>query len=93
VNLSLNVVRARKRLKLVDGVEHLELPAAVAMPVPQPALNTNAVSTLRTRPSGVGTLTGSRAELHGFDGVMLASPKGPKRQSGQLLGLVTKSVH
>ena len=28
VNLSLNVVRARKRLKLVDGVEHLELPAA-----------------------------------------------------------------
>ena len=30
VNLSLNVVRARKRLKLVDGVEHLELPAATA---------------------------------------------------------------
>ena len=30
VNLSLNVVRARKRLKLVDGVEHLQLPAAAA---------------------------------------------------------------
>ena len=30
VNLSLNVVRARKRLKLVDGVEHLELSAATA---------------------------------------------------------------
>jgi RNA polymerase sigma-70 factor, ECF subfamily len=27
VNLSLNVVRARKRLKLVDGVEYLQLPA------------------------------------------------------------------
>ena len=28
VNLSLNVVRARKRLKLVNDVEHLQLPAA-----------------------------------------------------------------